>query len=175
MIAVTCQGCATGRLADLRDCGRVSVGAGFGLGADMGVGALTHPSVGLVSMTQRVGFEDRQVCGQWTQIETFFPLAMVGGPLFSYYGELSDTNGTRGVACTKEGFWMNFVSDSYPERSFFNRATDFEAGATLAVLSVRVGVNPLEILDFLLGFCGFDIARDDDLKPQERVRPTHGP
>jgi len=29
------------------------------------------------------------------------------------------------------------------------------------VVAARVGINPLEILDFLLGFLGLDIAGDD--------------
>jgi hypothetical protein len=44
----------------------------------------------------------------------------------------------------------------------FNRATDFQLGATLLVVSARAGVNVLETFDFLLGFAGFDIAGDDE-------------
>ena len=43
----------------------------------------------------------------------------------------------------------------------FNGATDLQVGATLLLVGARVGVNPLEILDFLLGFAGQDIAGDD--------------
>ena len=183
MIALICQGCATGRIADLRDCGKLSVGAGFGLGADVGVGALTHPSVGIVSMTKRVGLEDRFIYGQWTHAETYFPALLVGVAIasspsdyaFSYGGEMSDLNGAEGKVCTKEGRWLNFIGKTYPERSFFNKATDLEAGATLGVISARVGFNPLEFIDFLLGFVGLDVAGDDKQKPQGRVKSTHGP
>ena len=43
----------------------------------------------------------------------------------------------------------------------FHNATRLEGQLSLGVVSVRAGINPLEILDFLLGFLGFDIAGDD--------------
>jgi hypothetical protein len=43
----------------------------------------------------------------------------------------------------------------------FSTISDLQVGATLLILQARLGVNPLEILDFLLGFVGLDIANDD--------------
>jgi hypothetical protein len=34
-------------------------------------------------------------------------------------------------------------------------------GATALIMTVRAGFNPLELVDFLLGFGGLDIAGDD--------------
>ncbi len=48
---------------------------------------------------------------------------------------------------------------------------DFEAGATLGIVSARAGINPLEIIDFLLGFVGVDIAKDDPEK-EDGEKPT---
>ena len=36
-----------------------------------------------------------------------------------------------------------------------------QVGATLLLIGARVGFNPLEFFDFLLGFAGYDIAGDD--------------
>ena len=39
--------------------------------------------------------------------------------------------------------------------------TDLQLGAHLLLINARLGFNPLEFLDFLLGFAGVDIAGDD--------------
>jgi len=58
----------------------------------------------------------------------------------------------------------------------FHNATDLSAGVTLGVVSARAGLNPLEIIDFALGFVGLDIGRDDprtdeqnETKPNNRL------
>ena len=43
----------------------------------------------------------------------------------------------------------------------FNTATDLQLGLHLLFVNARVGFNPLEFLDLLLGFGGYDIAGDD--------------
>lgn len=48
-----------------------------------------------------------------------------------------------------------------PDQANFAGATDFEVGATALIMTVRAGANPLELVDFLLGFVGLDIAGDD--------------
>jgi hypothetical protein len=48
-----------------------------------------------------------------------------------------------------------------PDQANLAGAMDFQVGATALILSVRAGVNPLELIDFLLGFAGLDIAGDD--------------
>ncbi len=47
-----------------------------------------------------------------------------------------------------------------PDLSFHN-STDFQLGATLLLVSARVGFNLMETVDFLLGFAGIDIGKDD--------------
>jgi hypothetical protein len=42
---------------------------------------------------------------------------------------------------------------------------------SLGVVSIRAGINPLEILDFLLGFLGFDIAGDDPPRENKEDEP----
>ena len=68
-------GCAPGRLADLRDAGRLSVGVGLGLSADAKVGALTHPSLGVASATADCGFDSRDVYGSFYAARTSEPYA----------------------------------------------------------------------------------------------------
>jgi len=43
----------------------------------------------------------------------------------------------------------------------FHSLTDFNVGGMVGPFSARVGINPLEFVDFLLGFAGLDIAGDD--------------
>jgi len=43
----------------------------------------------------------------------------------------------------------------------FNTATDLQLGAHLLLINARLGFNPLEFFDFLLGLGGLDIAGDD--------------
>jgi hypothetical protein len=52
-------------------------------------------------------------------------------------------------------------AEQYPGLWSFNTASDLQLGATLLIVNVRLGFNPLEFVDFLLGFGGLDIAGDD--------------
>jgi hypothetical protein len=54
------------------------------------------------------------------------------------------------------------------------QASSFEVGATLGVIEARVGINPMEILDFLVGIFGLDPAGDDPPPPVIVVEPTAG-
>ena len=56
-------GCASNRVADLQDCGRVSIGFGLGLGAHVKAGALSEPSLGvaLVCVSLRVGLNPLEI------------------------------------------------------------------------------------------------------------------
>lgn len=57
----------------------------------------------------------------------------------------------------------------------FHEITDLEVGGTLGVVSAKVGINPLEILDFLLGCVGVDIAKDDPEKEAESATGRTAP
>jgi len=80
-----------------------------------------------------------------------------------------ETDRVRGVVYRtvrqKSGYWHPFHSRAgWEAESPFNTALDIEVGVTAGVVSARVGVNPLEILDFAFGFLWWDIAKDDDKK-----------
>jgi len=91
-------GCAPGRLADLRDTGRIGLGLGLGLSADAKIGDLTHPAVGLASASVMYGFESRLVDGIWYE-------GRVSDPYASYWwrreqqswGWSLNSSGWRGV------------------------------------------------------------------------------
>ncbi len=184
LAALGLGGCATGRLSDLRDCGRVSVGYGLGLGAEASLGIVGNPSIGIMANKAMFGFEDRGCAGMWTETESFFPASSVigammrgmsdGGPSsdtsFAPYGRQIQMN-TRGgrylppdqwITHTRErNFLIGLPTHDRPARNVFRTATDIEVGVALGFVSARIGINPLEILDFVLGCVGFDIAGDD--------------
>jgi len=169
-------GCVSpGRLADLRDCFELSVGVGPGLAVDVDLGYLSHPSIGFAAVTQRAGVGNRECCGRWKETEWPFPTTVYivfhpeggGSPLASYASNRDPA--PRGGRKNHElDFWLPPVVKTKGIRRMhklvpfwtFHNATDFGAGATLAVVSVRAGLNPLETIDFALGFVGLDIGRD---------------
>lgn len=171
------SGCAAKRMADLRDCGRFSVGSGLGLDASAKIGCVVHPSLGICSYTNRVGYEDRYRHGRWDEVQVVWPLFMMGcwidklfgatnvTPLASYALErtpplpdrMEDDN-------TYETSWFPILQagqGNTHDPFSFHEITDIEIGVTLGVVSVKAGINPLEIFDFFLGCVGFDIANDD--------------
>ncbi len=178
-LMITLTGCATGRMADLRDCGRISVGAGPAFGIQARVGALTHLSLGIGSgeNAKRYGFEDRYVYGRWLESEGFWPVSF----FLAGFIQESSTNHMFALDTTycrwidndwlvnpppyRVGYLFNFRSGDNPKLTFPKRLTDFEIGIAPILFSIRVGVNPVEVADFLLGFVGLDIAGDDAKEP----------
>ena len=62
----------------------------------------------------------------------------------------------------RESPLFNLGRDRRSIRSFGQPHQEMdEVGATLGVFSARVGLNPLEMIDLILGFGGLDIANDD--------------
>jgi hypothetical protein len=164
---IAAAGCVSpGRLADLKDCGRASVGIGSGLLVDVELGCLTKPSFGGVARTRRVGIDSRDSCGRWEENEIGSPLVQFlipireAHPLWSYArdpGEPKDEAGYWLPPLTRKSRTFHGVA---PHWSFHN-STDLSAGITAGFASARLGVNPLEFLDFTLGYAGLDIGRDD--------------
>lgn len=171
--ALIAGGCATGRMADLKDCATASVGIGIGLDATVKAGCLVHPSIGVVgSATQRLGIEDRTLPPVWREIQLVWPAMAIfangtarsygrpEAPLISFMRmDVSrDHKMTRSFGTS----WIPALNRKSEVDPFsFHEATDIEVGATLLLVSARVGINPLEILDFMLGFLGVDLAGDD--------------
>ena len=182
-VALIASGCATGRIADLRDCGRASVGIGMGLGAEVGLGVIGTPSVGVLSHKQMYGWESRHCSGMWVEQETFWPASSVIGFLFRGWNEGNRNSGAyfapygrmlgdrlhppQNKTVHQRNMIVGIGNRDEPQSSAFNTITDFECGATLGIISARAGINPLEIVDFIFGFVGIDIANDDTIKKTE--------
>ncbi len=69
-------GCAPGRVADLKDSGRLSMGLGLGLSVDAKIGDLTHPALGAFSVSGQFGFESRHIDGPWYEASVSDPYAL---------------------------------------------------------------------------------------------------
>jgi hypothetical protein len=85
-------------MADLKDAGRLSVGLGLGLSADAKVGALTHPSLGILSASAMFGSDTRKVEGLFFEARTSEPYATYwsrskGAPI----ADALNTTGWRGA------------------------------------------------------------------------------
>jgi hypothetical protein len=171
---------------------------GLGLSADVQLGALTHPALGVVSSSAMIGSESRGIEGPWYEARISDPYAI---PWYRREGKswayALNSSGWRGVwesldwldaldevdefidqeALPETGTviggelldgrvrvnrWLPLRGDpSEPPIWTFGTATDVQAGATLLLVSGRLGFNPLEFLDFLTGLAGFDLAGDD--------------
>jgi len=174
ILACALSGCAPGRIADLRDCGGFSVGIGLGLDATAKIGCVVRPSLGIGSMTGRVGYEDRELYGVYEEDQFTWPCSSLLAMLMSGLGQSSRSEPPalllsyvrmregEGVALWLPVCGLGWDRDrSTPDPFSFHELTDLEVGATAVFVSARVRVNPLEIVDFLLGCVGLDIAGDD--------------
>jgi len=207
MLGSLFTGCATGRVADLRDVAKLSIHGGLGFSVDARIGALTQPSFGLWSTSAGIGLESREVGGVYFQKRISFPYSV------SYFRErnrpfASALNSTGWLASfqvtgfsrafeeidrplgtepprefgkelsgrkyggeVREGAWLG-VPDSNrddPISASFTEWTRFEFGGQVGIVGGRAGFNPIELVDFLLGFVGVDIAGDDPGSGPERV------
>jgi len=186
-VALAASGCATGRIQDLQDCGRLSVGLGLGLDATAKVGCILHPSIGVASATTRIGHENRRVSTAWKEQQVVWPVSsIVTGQMFNWNGDSFQCNSVsylremknkrrpeRGGRSSRfHTFWIPaFGEEDWGDPFSFHELTDVEVGATALFVSARAGINPLEIVDFILGFVGFDIAKDDP-KKKYKEKPT---
>lgn len=178
VVAVVVSGCtiAPGRMEDLADCGRISVGFGLGLEVHARAGCITQPAVGLASETYRFGHEDRETTGEWLEFAMAAPIAsLMGGWMEPGRGEgwaaLNFSSVRSFDQGDRFGYWLPvaglpFMDEAHRDDALsFGELTDLEVGGSLLLVSGRVGINALEIVDFVLGFVGLDIAGDDP-KPQ---------
>jgi hypothetical protein len=168
------SGCATGRFQDLKDCGALSIGIGAGLDVSVKVGCVLQPAVGVVgSRTVRVGHENRARSGVWDERQFVWPVEWVrlnmSSPPDDPRDDLAVIAAYTRSRCPEEkgdpqedaSFFPILADRTHRDPFSFHELTDLQVGATAGVVAARVGINPLEILDFLLGFLGLDIAGDD--------------
>jgi hypothetical protein len=153
----------------LTDCGSLSVGVGLGLGANIRVGHLTQPSIGVITRTWRIGFEDRDTKGLWDEFEVLWPTLLWfpdGGIHGSEEACFSRLLSTSFAKSTGEKAYVDRLDVwfgrplSKREEPACHSAGELQIGVTFFLVSVRMGINPPEITDLLLGFFGVDIAGD---------------
>ena len=199
LLGVLLAGCAPGRLDDFLDTGRASFGLGLGLSADVKVGDLTHPSIGLFGAAAMFGWDSRDVEGLFYEARTSDPYATFWFRRDGFdWGDALNGSGFRGAFEVRScevaieaigdgidddppedlgvvaqgevlkgalyaGRWLPIPgkADEASPLGAFHTLTDLQLGVSALLVQARVGVNPLEILDFLLGFVGLDIANDD--------------
>lgn len=187
-ICVLATGCAETRMDDLRDCSKFGIGYGLGLGVEASLGGIGNPSLGVMATTGKWGTESRDVAGFWMDEESFWPfsswmLAMMESTwatsqpkrYFAPYG--------RGMnESLRSPSWLEIrrmrtallASGKHdrPQAAWTKVVTDFEVGGVLLIPTVRVGLNPLEIVDFALGYAGVDFMDDDVKKTRLRIGPN---
>ncbi len=159
---------------DLADCFTARVGLSYGLGVRVQATSLISVTIGGAYDEKKVGYIGRTAIegtGSWvgiplTQFGAFLPILYLGPALFvvtdlrqyedkalpetmSIFG--FNTAGMEGL----EKFCMEPHLPALREKGFM------EVSATVGAVGFDLGVNPFEILDFLLGWFTFDITGDD--------------
>ncbi len=173
-VMLVLSGCTSTQMRDMSDCVTLSVGVGLGLDATCKVGALMHGGIGVIgSRTVQVGLQNWARYGVWEEEQYVWPYTWVvheqvteGMHYEQKLSVLCSYTRERYPALEKDPFelryWAPIFEKPPKEPSFrFHELTDLELGATLGLFSARVGVNPLEIVDLILGVFNIDIAKDD--------------
>ena len=196
LLAGGCRSVAPGRMLDLGDCGTFGVGVGAGLDATIQAGALAEASLGIGHNIRYVGWNGHTGVTEWQNAQLSWPPSLFMSALAmgmrdngccllppeTFYAapepnrmDAPPRPGNRTPAGTESkhfGYALPLLSEAGRRRTAtFHNATRVEAEVSLGVVSVRAGLNPLEILDFLLGFLGFDIAGDDPPRGEEEKGP----
>lgn len=169
---------------------RVQAGLGVGLGAAAQAGPVAHLGLGGgvipyqygVGWTYGRGYAFGLGGADLYDVELFWPATLIGDGSGRSLGEgwhhVADREGRRDVDSRDHvcwglapGLFTRFPSPEgrllwTPRGAETNRwghvhSWDLEASAYAGLLVVRVGVSPGELLDFVLGWFGVDLARDD--------------
>jgi len=144
-----CTGWWAHRANDLADVGRLNVGAGFGASLDASATRYGRISAGSYENTTKVGFVGREG-GLWN--EERHGIAFIAG-----YTETS-----------RDPIYGNaWLPEPDPASDLQSAWADTERGVAEFTVSLHVliglevGFDPGQLLDFVLGFAGVDIYRDD--------------
>ena len=171
VISAFCSGCATtGYLGDrMRDAGDVfTATVGMGAGAKARVGPVQVGVVGNVDMWGLRG-------GQWGDVawyETYTRDFLLPWPSKGSFGEERFAYEAEWDMTNKRG--KGFVARAPLPVLGFARQPEYytQIEVVVGVIgSLRLGFNPGELLDFILGWTTLDIYHDD-LKPSEANKPS---
>lgn len=165
------------RARDLGECVRVELRLGPGLGAGCRVGGVIDVGL-LVSTGGALGWSYGRPLAFGNRIEDWFvgrqlDVMMPGGMLGigdRWAGSIGVPSALWTWRLGKQG--RRWIWDPPGQRHLEVHAFDVEAYAHAAVAGIVLGFSPGELVDFLLGWFGADVAGDD--RPLEPV-PTHEP
>lgn len=123
VLCIALGACAPGRIADLQDIGKLSVGGGVGASVDASLGFVSQPSFGFFSETALLGSEARQASGYVFQKRVSFPytFVMAAREGKSLLGALNYTGflATHKVTGLQRGFEeIDRLLDATPPREF---------------------------------------------------------
>lgn len=196
LIAFLSTGCQTtvgnyfaNRARDLGDCLALQAGIGFGLGVEAKAAGVAHLAIGGGGLSNLVslGWAYGRLCPTGGPRGRRAPKGYVflGFPFLqpeAHGFSIMDCLHENGVSGSDEHHcyivlpalteWLA------PEKEWERRerrwarthAFDVEASVMALFVGARVGISPGEILDFLLGWVGIDIAGDDRPTQDEMLR-----
>ena len=136
------------RMADATDMARLDVSAG--LGTDMGFHVMVTKLVRLEAYSTddiyRAGFS-RRCLGVWKEDRESWAVGLVGRMNYRLIN----------------GHWVGSAlsASENPEAFLTESCDEIGLGAHLFLIGARGGVRPWQILDFITGLVGIDIAGDD--------------
>ncbi len=207
-IALSATGCAEfktymrDRGNDLADCFTVRAGIAYGLGVRTQVTTGLGVSVGASLNEKKWGYFGRShvdVKGYWVGLPVVQPTGLVGAieEAFEEVPVVPPWVVVRSIFITLIVTDVSFYEDSglpwstkvlgisftsgqrmEPPTPFLREKFFIEVGATLGAVGFDVGFNPVEFVDFLLGWFTIDITGDDaqqkaeaDSEPLEEEPP----
>jgi len=155
MVALTCTGCAGYWMDRARDAGDIFT---LTVGGSSGVAARLGPiGTGLYAAGNQIGLEKGRFGkrGGADAIEGYW--------LFGGFDNVTlDKKDLRGKGYNGVNmFLINWPEQDNAKGSFSPYWTQIEAKAGILYGGLAVGFNPGELFDFILGFFGVDIYKDD--------------
>jgi hypothetical protein len=168
MVLAGVTGCASSRAyfidrgRDAADVLTISVGAGLGARARIG-----PIETGAFLGSDKAGLRGGEI-GAYTWEEFGMMSAAAGDALVLSFEEYNPDLGAdttaeqRGKFYSAEGVCLVSLLEDGDRRSWRVHPYYTQVEAQVGVLgSLRLGVNPGELVDFIFGWCGLDIFRDD--------------
>jgi len=147
---------------DFADCFKGDIGVGFGVDAQVMATDYIGTGAGLAVAANKIGFRGRHV-GDWSDFHggigivdygafgsSMHPFESKNPPPFS--------SQVRSVCGVNTVPFDSSMQD--PEKPFLN-TFDIEAGGMALFVGSRVGFSPGQLIDFIIGWTGIDIAWDD--------------
>ena len=175
--AMALSGCSylQDRGRDFQDCFKANVGTGFGICAGARVTDAINCPLGFFQGSWRVGVDGR------TRPQYYWSEGEMGGLLALDHWEFRGPEDKPGLSMARAWMWSGWLTAGGPEEDLpppphiyrhYNGEQPsqgtklaerywLEAEVFALVLGARVGVNPVEIADFLVGLVTVDILDDD--------------